>query len=1237
MAKTQLPFIFLLISAFFGCATYQSVKELESDTQRNDRLPAHTFFLVGNLQKDGAPSRPLRAEFISQISVNASRNTVLFPGNILNADLLPEVSEKSNQENLERLRERFNFIKYFEGNYYGVSGYREWADGNKRGNVVVRVMDQYYDNTLEMPDLMLPSNGCPGPEEVLINDSTILLLINTQWILHDWQIPGTEEGCEATHPIDFYNALDDAVKRNHDKIVLIMGHHTLEGAGNPAGFFTPESHMVPLPVIGSLAILYRKYLGGSQDLANPEYRQMRRTIENIIEPFPNVLYLAGSEANTGIYKVNENYLINSGNYLSGKAINKKNADFATSSPSFTRIDLLDRHTFRIRVYSVNKQNRAGISYEKTINFNYARPLEENLERKPIAEDSTVCAVANKAYLKNSEYPGALGNNYRKEWAAELCQIPVFDLATEKGGMEIEKKGGGMQTRSLRLEAPDGREYVLRSIEKYPENAIPYYLRNTVAEDVVSEQISAAHPYAAFTVPVLADAAGIYHTNPQLVYLPDDPLLGQYRIDFGGALYLYEERPDDDRTDVSSFGRPKEIISTSDVLNKLRNDEDNSVDQDLVLRSRLFDIWIGDWDRHEDQWRWAEFKKEDDVKIYKPIPRDRDQVFFFSDGWLTSLASRKWGAPKFQGFHHTIRDVNGLNFNARHFDRTFLNEKTREEWLEIARDLQRRINDSIIKKGVRQLPAEVYQFSGPVIESKLKSRLKDLDKYAETYYEFLAKEVTITGTDKKDHFYIEVQGDGSVIVTGYGKDERDKEFYRRHFHPEETREVRIFGLNDDDDYHFIGSDRTKIRVRVIGGTGDDQYYTEALEKGRRRFWVYDKRSNTTFDRSGGLTNKTTNKNPEINLYDRRSFQYDRLAPLILGGFNPDDGIFAGVGALAIHHGFRKEPFKNRHMALFNFAPRSQSYNFTYMGRYTDVAGAWDFDLRASIFRPSYTDFFYGFGNNTPFNEDLFERDRRYYSTRYEQIIVQPSMIYSNPTKKHEWQLGLRFQNVNVEENLNPEGPDGRFIYDFAETLPYDLFDVDKSYLTALANYTYDSRNNPFYPKKGILLNLGYERTRSIDNQDPRFDFFKVNLSSAWYYTFGKLLKTTMALRIGGQWLEGEREFYHAVRLGGHNALRGYRKMRFAGDQSAYVNLDLRIKIFSINSPIIPADAGILLFNDYGRVWIDRQIYEEFDDDELHRGTGIGIWLAPLEKAVVSADFGWTETSERTLFVRLGFLF
>ncbi len=94
----------------------------------------------------------------------------------------------------------------------------------------------------------------------------------------------------------------------------------------------------------------------------------------------------------------------------------------------------------------------------------------------------------------------------------------------------------MQTRSLRLEDKTGKQWVLRSIEKYPANALPIELRGTYIDDFVTDQVSASHPYGAFVVPTMAEAVNVYHTNPKLVYLPDDPWLGIYQSDFSEGLY-----------------------------------------------------------------------------------------------------------------------------------------------------------------------------------------------------------------------------------------------------------------------------------------------------------------------------------------------------------------------------------------------------------------------------------------------------------------------------------------------------------------------------------------------------------------------------------------------------------------------------------------------------------------------------------------------------------------------------
>lgn len=87
--------------------------------------------------------------------------------------------------------------------------------------------------------------------------------------------------------------------------------------------------------------------------------------------------------------------------------------------------------------------------------------------------------------------------------------------------------------------------------------------------------------------------------------------------FANTVCLLEERePTPDNTDTRS---------TAKVISKMLEDNNHRVDQAAVLKCRLLDILIGDWDRHFDQWRWG-LKDTLDEKIYYPIPRDRDQAF-----------------------------------------------------------------------------------------------------------------------------------------------------------------------------------------------------------------------------------------------------------------------------------------------------------------------------------------------------------------------------------------------------------------------------------------------------------------------------------------------------------------------------------------------------------------------------------------------------------------------------------
>ena len=99
--------------------------------------------------------------------------------------------------------------------------------------------------------------------------------------------------------------------------------------------------------------------------------------------------------------------------------------------------------------------------------------------------------------------------------------------------------------------------------------------------------------------------------------------------------------------------------------QLIEENDHRADQLAVLRARLLDILVADFDRHFDQWKWAT-NDTGKGKLYYPIPRDRDQVFFNSDGLLIKLASRNL-LPFLRGFRKTIPEINWLGFSSKDFE------------------------------------------------------------------------------------------------------------------------------------------------------------------------------------------------------------------------------------------------------------------------------------------------------------------------------------------------------------------------------------------------------------------------------------------------------------------------------------------------------------------------------------------------------------------------------------------
>src|SRR5690606_30274028 len=101
------------------------------------------------------------------------------------------------------------------------------------------------------------------------------------------------------------------------------------------------------------------------------------------------------------------------------------------------------------------------------------------------------------------------------------------------------------------------------------------------------------------------------------------------------------------------------------------------------------------------------------------PRDRDQAFFVNEGLLARLWSRKWALPKFEGFDEDIDWAPGFSFNARYFDRSFLNGLNASDWIEASQQIQKDLTDEAIESAILQSPSEIYDMNDEQINRYLK--------------------------------------------------------------------------------------------------------------------------------------------------------------------------------------------------------------------------------------------------------------------------------------------------------------------------------------------------------------------------------------------------------------------------------------------------------------------------------------------------------------------------------------
>lgn len=843
-----------------------------------------------------------------------------------------------------------------------------------------------------------------------------------------------------------------------------------------------------------------------------------------------------------------------------------------------------------------------------------------------------------------------GSNWRDVWATPI-RARVLDLSTYAGGL-TPFQAGGNQSMTLRFHGRDGRTYVFRSADKDAHNAIADDLKHTPVGAVIQDQSSGFHPTGHVIVAEMQARLNLLQAVPEVVLMPDDSRLGEFQKKYGGLVGTIEVRPDEVAEGTELAFGAKDIDDTEKLIEELEQSLDHRMETQEFLAARLIDFLIGDMDRGADQWRWARYDRGD-LKIYRPIPRDRDYAFLNANGLMLRLG--RSALPKIQAYQSRLPKLSALTFMTSEFDRTHFAGLSWTVWDSVITRITTTLDDATIRDAVRKVPPEYFAINGEEIITTLAARRDGLRDRARQYYTMVNRDVDVFASEERDLAVVDRHADGSVRVRLYSERAakapeatRDAAFDRT-FVPSETHEIRVYMDKKDDKVIVRGASSQSIKVRIIGGSGDDVLIDSSrVASGRGVTVFYDARGKNEFVTGPGTR---INEKPYYTLQPKKERGSDvdddpcygpekaehiceerrgrfqdlmntgkgflreklgsghrtwggKAGTSLAGDVVDGTGIVLGLAHSITAYGFRHDPYNTKLSLGARVGPGNGRAGVELRAEVNPENSKFTYGLRAHATQLE-SNRFPGFGNDTELLDPLV-------------ILVQRDEVLVHPSVRVRLGSAHWVAFGPIVRYTDPEP----FAGSPASALP--AMEDPFGQVGAQLSMRFDGRDDVANPRKGFTLTGA--AAHYPEAWDVTSAYTTARLQGTAYIPFGS---PVLALRLGGARVFGNAFPLHdAATIGGSSSLRGFRRSRYVGDTEVHGSAELRLPLGRVTL-LTRGMLGVLGFVDAGRVW-----FNDESAGDWHTGVGGGLSFATLGSAL-SASYAHGEQGR--FYVRLGMPF
>jgi outer membrane protein assembly factor BamA len=353
-------------------------------------------------------------------------------------------------------------------------------------------------------------------------------------------------------------------------------------------------------------------------------------------------------------------------------------------------------------------------------------------------------------------------------------------------------------------------------------------------------------------------------------------------------------------------------------------------------------------------------------------------------------------------------------------------------------------------------------------------------------------------------------------------------------------------------------------------------------------------------------------------DRKGGVHYSLVPLL--GFSSDTGIIGGALFQRFNYGEGRSPFLSNlkiDAIVSTNADLLSEINYQRTRTLgTDIRS--EISLIAERYRQAH---YFGIGNQTNFDQDLYDEDFFLYEKR----IIDVSYRARKTLTEYGFNGTFDFFSVVGVSYLNALQRSDESLFAIE-----DPTGDQKNRLNSLGiGFIAEDRDSEFNPTEGYRYEIGIETSGAFTFSE--FDFSRLHGELRHYVEI--LPDIVIAQKISGVHILGNAPFWKKASLGDKDGLRGYHFDRFLGESSILHILEARTWLFSFFDDEIRI--GGQLFWDSGRVFSDFDSKGFFDNWNHSFGAGGAISLFNPD-FIVRGDVGYSNEAVR-IYAGVGYIF